>query len=491
MKQIKNSFNLLAKLSNNFTLLLSLAITIPIVFLCCLGGWFIFVKGYMLYFLLLLMVLSLLVYFTSTLKKHPTRVENKEVKDDIHIKKSPQWSSFDENVYANLEALIDEKLNHNIEWEALQMHSLDIISKTAQKYYPNNSEKELAFSVSEFLFAVEEVSSRYRGYIKEYIPFEDRIKVSLLKQGYNHKDKAKIMGLAYNVYRAFRMTNPLVGVVSEIRGQVLNQQFENVSTTLQNKMKKALLKDVASVSIDLYRGYFKVKDSELDKSKTFEEDKSNQAESLEPLRVVVVGQVSVGKSSLINAITDKMVAEVSIAPSTNNTTVHECKVENIDAIKFIDLVGLNGDKEVEKVILKEMTKSDLIVWVLKANQSARKLDSQLKALFDEFYEKDENIKRKKPSILAVLNQVDKLEAKEEYRKESSIIKEAIEYNKKILNPNKILALSLNPNEKFYNIEAVKEYLQEAYDEGINTQLNRRRVENGHDSFFKNVKKVFK
>jgi len=487
MKQIKNSFNLLSKLSNNFTLLLSLAIFIPLCFLILLGFWFLYVEGYVFYFLLLLIVLSFFIYVIYALKKHTNSTENKEESDDeINIKKSPQWSKFDESVYEQLEKLIDEKVKNNIEWEELQMHSLDIISKTAQEYYPNNSEKELAFSVSEFLLAVEEVSSRYRGYIKEYIPFEDRIKVSLLKQGYNHKEKVKTVGLLYNLYRAFRMTSPLVAVASEIRGELLNQQFQNVSATLQNKMKKALLKDVASVCVDLYRGYFKVKDSELNQSKIYKEDKNNQADSLEPLRVAVVGQVSVGKSSLINAITDKMLAEVSIVPSTSSTTVHECKVENVDAIKFVDLVGLNGNEEVEKATLEEMTKSDLILWVLKANQSARKLDSQLKMLFDEFYKKDENLKRKKPSILALLNQVDKLDAQKE-----SIVKDALEYNRQILNPDEILALSLKPNEKFYNLEAVKEYLQKAYNEGINTQLNRRRVETGHDGFVKSVKKIFK
>ncbi len=503
MKQIKNSFNFLSRLSNHFTLLISLAILLPPLLLCFLGIWFIYAEGYILHFVVSLIFLSLIVYSSAILVKYYEKAGVKDVlEDEIIIDRSPQWSEFDNNVYDKLEQLIDEKLKNNMGWGELQVHSLEILSQAAEEYYPDNTEKELAFSISEFLLAVEEVSCRYRGYIKMYIPFEDRIKVSLLKQGYTHKDKLGIVEHVYDVYRGIRILNPAVAFVSEVRGRLISSLFENVANNIQNKMKKALLQDVASVSIDLYRGHFKVKDSELSESKTSKEDKNNQADTVEPLRVTVVGQINAGKSSVINAITEKMVAEVSILPSTDNITVYDCNIDGIDAIKFIDLPGLNGSQEIEQLTIKQMTESDLIFWVLKAD-STRAKDSQLKTQFDVFYTKDENLKRKKPSILALVNQVDKLQPIEEWNppydiinckssdKKACIIRDVVKFNQEILQPDNILPLSLNPNLKFYNLEAVKEYLQTAYNNGINTQLNRRRIEDVNDGFVKSVKKIAK
>ena len=77
-------------------------------------------------------------------------------------------------------------------------------------------------------------------------------------------------------------------------------------------------------------------------------------------------------------------------------------------IKLIDTKGLDGSVETEDLIIEEMTNSDIIFWVLKANQSARKLDEQLRNKFDEFYKKTDNRGRKRPVILALVNQIDKL-----------------------------------------------------------------------------------
>jgi tRNA U34 5-carboxymethylaminomethyl modifying GTPase MnmE/TrmE len=156
-------------------------------------------------------------------------------------------------------------------------------------------------------------------------------------------------------------------------------------------------------------------------------------------------------------------------------------------MKFIDLQGLDGKEKNEKVSLDEITKSDLVLWVLKANQSARKLDIELKKKFDEFYKKEKNLGRKKPKILALLTHVDKLNDKK-----PSIIEDALKYNEEQLTPDAILPLSLNPNLEFYNLDSLKEYIQKAYVTGINTQLNRRKIEhnsgviNSSKSYFKNI-----
>lgn len=501
MKQVKNSFNLLSRLSDDFIPLALIWIVIPIFTLVTLGIYFLFSEGYILYFIVFLVLATLLVFVSHLFTKEKAVSKQKLSADEINIEISPQWAEFDHENWKKLEKFIDNKLEEGIEWEEMQVYSLEVVSQTASYYNPENSEKELAFSASELLLALEEVSRRYRGYIHEYIPFENKIKLSLFKQGQTHKDKLEIVKHLFNVYRVTRFLSPIGAIMSEIRGSVGSHLFDGISDSLQNKIKRALLKDLASVSIDLYRGHFRVKDSELYESKTSIEDKTNQAKKIEPLRVAVVGQVSAGKSSVINAITDKMAAEVSVIPATDTIAVHKCKIEGLDAMKFIDLPGLDGSMGTEKLVIKEMTNSDLILWVLKANQPARKLDTQLRFKFDEFYKQAENLTRKQPTILALVNHVDKLQPVKEWHppydlvncdssdEKACIIRDAVKYNQEMLKPDHILPLSLNPNLKFYNLGTVKEYLQTAYNNGINTQLNRRKHEYTDDGFLKSSKKL--
>ena len=503
MKQVKNSFNLLSRLSDNFILLLIILIVVPLFTLLTLGLYFIFVKGYILYFIVFLVLSSLLVFIPHLITKEKRATKQTLSEDEIEIEISPQWAEFDHENWKKLEKLIDNKLEEGIEWNQMQSYSLEVVSQAASCYHPENSEKELAFSASELLLALEEVSRRYRGYIIEYIPYENKIDLSIFKQGHTHKDKLEIVKYIYNIYRVARFTNPVVALVSEVRGMITSHLIDGMSNSLQNKIKRALLKDLASVSIDLYRGHFKVKDCELYESKISVEDKTNQAIKIEPLRVVIVGQVSAGKSSVINAITNKMVAEVSVIPSTDKPAVHECKIDGMDVLKLIDLPGLDGNMETEKLIIKEMTRSDLIVWVLKAGQSARKLDSQLRAKYDDFYKKTENITKKRPTILALVNQIDKLKPIKEWNppydlknchssdKKACSIRDAVKFNQNLLKPDNILPLSLNPNLKSYNLEALKEYLQTAYNDGINTQLNRRRHEHPNDGIVESGMKLYK
>lgn len=501
MKQIKNGFSLLSRLSDSFVPLILSAFIIPILILLVAGGYFLFIEGYLFYFILLITGLGLGIYLLNILIKKK-KIVNKNIllEDDVRIEPSPQWSEFDNKIWMEIDDYINKKIETEIEWNELQTYSLEITSLVAEHYNPENSEKELAFSLNELLLALEEVSRRYRKYIDENIPFSNEISLSLLKQVYNHKDKLKKIEFAHNIYRVARFANPASAIASEMKGFVTAKLFSNVSDSLQDKLKRVLLKEVASVAIDLYSGNFKVEESALEESKISVKDKNNKAVKIEPLRVVIVGQINAGKSSVVNALVEKMVAEVSMLPATDKIAVHKCKIDNIDLLNLVDTFGLDGETKNEALILNEMIESDLILWVLKANQSARKLDTELKNKFDAFYTKSENRSRIKPKILLLVNQVDKLQPVEEWNppynlidcnisdKKACTIQDAIKYNQKILNPDNILALSIKPNDKHFNVNELKKYLVESYSTGVNTQLNRRRLEYSPSDFQEQVKR---
>jgi len=503
MKRTKNSFKLLSKLSNAFLPFISIMIIVPFILLFGLGVKYLFENHYLLKFIIVWTFFTFLVYILYSVYQW---FKNRKIDEleNIVIEPSFQWSQHDNEIWKELDTHINKNVKKGFEWSEMQEYVLELVSLTAHHYHPKNSEKELAFTLAEALLAVEEVSRRYRHYVNEHIPGADTIKLSLLKQTYNHKDKLEKAKYAYNAYRIFRLVStPTIALVSETKGLISNKFLESLSDSVQNKLKIALLKEVASVTIDLYSGKFKVVDGELNESKILLEDKKSQPVIIEPLRVAIIGQVNSGKSSLINALTSKMVAEVSVVPSTDKISVHECKIDELDMIHLVDLQGLDGTVVSEEVLLKQMTESDLIIWLVKANQPARKLDTELKNKFDIFYKKDENRNRKQPQILLVVNQVDKLQpinewqppydivnCKEEDRK-ACTIKDALNYNQELLNIEEALPLSISPNKTMYNLDELKKYMQSTYIDGINTQLNRRRNEYTNSDFTKQVKRFSK
>jgi len=499
---MKNSWNLLSRLSKNFTLVVSVLVFIPALILIGIGFYWIYSEGYILYLLSWLLFSTLVLYLVKKKKEKDIIPEN-----EIEIEASPQSSEFDNEVREKIYRQIDIKTKNGLEWKEFQAYSITLISEVATFYNPKQSEKELAFSIPEALYALETLSGKYRKIMIKFVPsIAHQIPLSFYMNLLNHKNKGiatgKFLNLSIDAYRLYRMVNPINALISEITSKISNEVLGEVASTMQDKIKRALLKELVSVMIDLYRGGYKSKDSELGESKIASSDKMNSSKNIEPLRVSLIGQIGAGKSSVINALVEKTVAEVSSIPTTDKTIIHNWNIDKMKAIKLVDLPGLDGNKETNELILKELTESDLVFWVLKANQSARKLDVDLKKEFDDFYKKRENLKRKKPIVIAVLNQVDKLKPINEWdppydviscnsdNKKACVIRDALKYNQEILKPNHTLPLSLKENQQF-NLDEVEKLLQKAYENGIHTQLNRRKLEDNSDGVIKSGEKIWK
>jgi predicted GTPase len=180
-----------------------------------------------------------------------------------------------------------------------------------------------------------------------------------------------------------------------------------------------------------------------------------------------------------------MVAEVDVLPSTDSSTVYNAFVDDND-VRVVDLQGLDGSPKTEAVMLKEMTQADVVLWVLKANQSARELDKQLKDKFDAFYDDPKNISRKQPIVITVVNQVDRLKPAEEWQPpydldnptsaKAKIIAQALEYNQTLLKPDIALPLAIAPEKVQFGLEALKQTLIEHIADANNVQRNRQRLE---------------
>ena len=511
MKKIRNLFRLLAVLSSGRWGIALISAIFPSIIMMGFGVFLAIKYGYLLEMSIAIAVSTLVftipLYVSSRSSRQPTYSNasansasegqtesssktadiNDALVNDAMVKASDEWSQAELLIWNDSKHYVRQQLNNDIEWGNLDQTGLEVLEFVAKKF----DKKSLDFSIPEGLKLFEEVSRRYKLVVREHIPGIEYLKVSYIKAGYEAYDKygelgQKIVKAAIwgnhlkNLY-----LNPLK-VISDLgREQATASMTRGVVDDMQYAAKQALLDEVAAVAIDLYSGRFSIEDDALKVSDVSELDEQRFAPELEPVRIVLVGQTSSGKSSLINALKQELVAEVDVLPSTDTSTVYNAFVDDND-VRVVDLQGLDGNPKTQALMLKEMTQTDVVLWVLKANQSARELDKQLKDKFDAFYDDSKNISRKKPIVVSVVNQVDRLKPVDDWQPpydlesptsaKAKIIAQALEYNQTLLQPDIALPLAIAPEKVQFGLDTLRQTLIERIADANNVQRNRQRLE---------------
>ncbi|WP_264875426.1 GTPase family protein [Vibrio agarivorans] len=502
MKKIKHLFVLLSHLSGGRWGIAVVSAVLPILIMALFGVGLAFQYGYLLPLSLTVAMATLLVSLplyrvhrsdTQSAAREP-EISPQEGDDQQQnvlkqglVKASDDWSESEVKIWQRSRAYAHSLLEQNEEWGNLDSAGLSVLEFVAVEY----GKKALDFSVPEGLKLFEEVSRRYRALLDDYGFAVDAVKVSHIKSGYDLYDRYGDVGK--HVFKAAIWLNHAKNLYinpAKAISDIGTQQFSANMTRgmvddLQRAAKQALLDEVAFVAIELYSGRFSFEQSDVTPSQASVLDQKREAIVLEPIRIVLVGQTGAGKSSIVNLLKKEFVAEVDVLPSTDNTTTYSAMVGD-QPVVVVDLQGLDGTQETSQIALKEMAEADVVLWVLKAPQSARSLDADLMQQFDDFYTDKQHISRKRPVILGVLNQVDKLQPAAQWslpmdlshpssEKEHTIIK-AIEYNQQLLGFYQILPLSIDPNKAHFGVQALQEWLVEGIADAFNVQRNRQRME---------------
>ncbi|OBT01354.1 GTP-binding protein [Vibrio tasmaniensis] len=511
MKKIRNLFRLLAVLSSGRWGIALISAIFPSLIMMGFGVFLAVKYGYLLEMSIAIAVSTLVftipLFISSRSSRKPTYSDTSAnpaskgetesspksadtddaLVNDAMVKASDEWSQAELLIWNDSKHYVRQQLMVEIEWGNLDQAGLEVLEFVAKKF----DKKSLDFSIPEGLKLFEEVSRRYKLVVKEHIPGIEYLKVSYIKAGYEAYDKYGELG--QKIFKAAIWGNHLknlylnpLKVISDLgREQATSSMTKGVVDDMQYAAKQALLDEVAAVAIDLYSGRFSIEDEALKASDVSEVDEKRFAPELEPVRIVLVGQTSSGKSSLINALKQELVAEVDVLPSTDTSTVYNAFVDDND-VRVVDLQGLDGNAKTEALMLKEMTQADVVLWVLKANQSARDLDKQLKVRFDAFYDDPKNISRKKPIVVSVVNQVDRLKPVDEWQPpydlenpisaKAKIIAQALEYNQTLLQPDIALPLAIAPEKAEFGLDTLRQTLLERIADANNVQRNRQRFE---------------
>jgi predicted GTPase len=187
-------------------------------------------------------------------------------------------------------------------------------------------------------------------------------------------------------------------------------------------------------------------------------------QSMEPLRFLILGQVSSGKSSLINALFGEIKSAEGLLPTTAEITPYLLERDGLQHAIVLDSAGYGGLTPQDPAALKqEWAKVDVILMVCNAAQAARQADAQqLNGIRQYFQQQRPN--QALPVIIAVATHCDRLRPVREWQppyniqqpgspKAHSIRQACVAIAQDLNLPlDHIVPVCLDPEKPAYNVE---------------------------------------
>ncbi|WP_418594437.1 GTPase [Ponticoccus sp. (in: a-proteobacteria)] len=319
---------------------------------------------------------------------------------------NPDWT---ERELAAFKSLCAGIAREPVPWSNLRQVAFDLVEEAA-KHLSAGEKGALDFSIPEALLLADRVMIRMRRNLHDMVPFSDRISLKTLLWMWQNKAWAQRGATAAGwAWRAKRLvTNPPAAIIQEIQGIVTSGadggEIRNFSVVI---VQQVILEEVARAAVDLHSGHMRFTDEELLKIELGSAvlDKRILAQPDEPIRLLVIGQVSAGKSTVINQLAESTIAETDMAPTTPGLTRHVFDIDGL-AYSVIDSQGIDGSDQVAQALLAQVLECDHILWIVRADRPARAPDVELLRMIETAFAA--RPLRRVPPMTIAANAVDQL-----------------------------------------------------------------------------------
>jgi uncharacterized protein len=388
--------------------MLIVALVLPAASLLPFGSLWLWQHGYILYWAIGILLLVSAVYYLQLKLIDPIAVPS-ALEDSEPDPGDSSWTPRQAQAW-------DDVLRFAAQVTPDRMHSRDAvlglgretIELVAKRLHPQRGEPLLQFTVPEALSVIERASINLRRFWVTSFPLGDRITVAQFMWLYRWRGALDLVEKGYDLWRIVRLLNPVAAVTQELRERFTRQIYDMGREHLARRIARAFVKEVGRAAIDLYGGNLRVAPQAVNAHVTAasrQDLAAAEARALEPVRILVAGQIGAGKSSLINALANAVEAVVDTLPSTARFTAYRLVHDGLPAALIIDSPGL-ADGQSLPALIEAANSCDMILWVTSAVRAAREIDaSALKAIRQHFSGEPN---RRRPPMLLILTHIDRL-----------------------------------------------------------------------------------
>ncbi|MBH9553962.1 GTPase family protein [Inhella gelatinilytica] len=363
----------------------------------------------------------------------------------------------------------------------------------ATALHPNKQFAAAHFTVPDVLLALETGARELRTQIVQKVPGAEVIKISHLQglQAAHEKYGAGLKALVA-AYRMFRIyANPAGGAVAEFKSFFQDKALASGTEQIYGRICRELVLELGRLAIDLYGGRLRVDVAELKQSVL--DAAPDEPESV-PVRILVAGQVNAGKSSLVNALAQDVLAAVSELPATPGETEYRSKASDRPDVILIDTQGLDDSADGLDKWSRLAQTSDLILWIASAANPAREVDRKAMARLHQDFQDG---RRPRPKMVLVASHVDHLSPRREWSPPYNVdapatpkevnIQAAMSALMGAMNVAEApcVPVSLRPDAPAYNLETLWAVLEEQLPDAQRVSL-RRALDARHTTSLKRV-----
>lgn len=295
-------------------------------------------------------------------------------------------------------------------WEVLR----EVLETVARHYHPNSNLAVLEIPTPHLLRIVELVARDLRESFATRVPGAHILTLNDLRR------LGRWAALSQHFYLVYKVLifglNPVAGLLREIRDAASGRLVGVSGDEVKRWAWGFCVRKAGYYAIQLYSGHLVLDDVQIGSYQTRRSQQDAQkAEAQlehlaeEPLRILVLGQVKAGKSSLINALFGETRAAVDVVPRTRGVEPYVLNRNGIPQAIILDTAGYEQGDQSGKVFdeaKKQILQCDLVLMVCSAQSASRDADRRLLDAVRRFYQSEPD--RIMPPLVGVLTHVDQL-----------------------------------------------------------------------------------
>ena len=402
-----------------FGFLLGLLFLLPWLFLMALGGRWLWEHDWLFYGVGAILAFLLLVSGLLRWRSNKTKVL---IIEPLIIAPNPNWPDAAKPAWTAIEQLAkswSKRTDVFSDQGTVLKLSNEILITVARQFHADSKNPVMEFPLPYLLKLIVLVCEDIQHEVLDKIPGSHAVNVGDLlryKQWY-----ATLASMKHTVAAGKALFNWPGAKLGKLRSSLLGKGLNLITEELRQRLVNAYIRKLGYYAIQLYSGQLTLDAiASTDTLTRYAQQDRNQAErvaqSVEPLRILILGQVGAGKSSLINALFGEIKSAEGLLPTTPEITPYVLERDGLQQAIVLDSPGYGGlqHDKVPDALKQEWAKVDVILMVCNAAQAARQADAQqLDAIRRYFQEECQN--QALPVILAVATQIDRLRPLREWQ----------------------------------------------------------------------------